>query len=196
MLSLPPMRWPWHPFPGHGFPPVSGLSPTMKMIARIADPAVSCFETIVKKTMSLGAKNTGGESAASIDKQSMYELRAAVALARTSRLIGAHEEKIVLSAAQLSQRNVADVMLDIEYVSMIPATDSLSDTLMKAHLDMHSRCPVCEKAGDALAVIGYLNFKDIVNTLKMSPENPSIIGITRPIKKIPAETHFRRLHLK
>ena len=162
------------------------LSPIMKAVARIADPVVSFFETIVKKIMGLGAKKAKGESA--IDKQSLHELKAAAALARTSRLIGAHEEKIVLSAAQLSQRKVIDIMLDADYISMIPLTDSLSDALIKAHLDMHTRFPVCEKAGEHQTIIGYLNFKDIVNALKMSPENPSVQGITRPIKKIPAGT--------
>ncbi len=161
------------------------LSPMMKAIARIADPAVSFFETIVKKIMLLG-KKTKDES--SVDKQSLHELKAAAALARTSRLIGAHEEKIVLSAAQLSQRTVADIMWNSEDIFMIPVTDSLSDALIKAHLDMHTRFPVCEKAGEPQTIIGYLNFKDIVNALKMSPENPSVQGITRPIKKLPVET--------
>ena len=164
------------------------LSPTMKMISRIADPVISFFETIVKKIMDLGAKKTNDESTTSIDKQCLHELNAAAALARASRLIGAHEEKIVLSAAQLSQRKVADIMLDIKYVSMIAAVDSLSNALIKAHLDMHTRFPVCEKAGEPQTIIGYLNFKDITNVLKMSPANPSIQGITRPIKKVPAET--------
>jgi len=160
------------------------LSPIMKAIARITDPAVSFFETIVKKIMLLGSK-TKGESA--VDKQSLHELKAAVALARTSRLIGAQEEKIVLSAAQLSQRKVADIMWSADDISMIPVTDSLSDALIKAHLDMHTRFPVCERAGEPQTIIGYLNFKDIVNALKMSPENPSVQGITRPIKKLSVE---------
>jgi len=161
------------------------LSPIMKTIARIADPAVSFFETVVKKIMGLGAKK---KDESTVDKQSLHELKAAAALARASRLIGAHEEKIVISAAQLSQKKVSDIMLDADYVSMIPVTDSLSDALIKAHLDMHTRFPVCEKSCGPETIIGYLNFKDIVNALKMSPENPSIQNITRPIKKIPADT--------
>jgi putative hemolysin len=66
------------------------LSPAMKAIAKIAAPAVSFFEIAVKKVMSLGAKKTKDEFA--VDKQSLHELKAAAALARTSRLIGAHEE--------------------------------------------------------------------------------------------------------
>ncbi len=164
------------------------LSPIMKTIARIADPVVSFFEMIVKKIMIFGREKRGGESAGSHDKQSLHELNAAAALARTSRLIGAQEEKIVLSAAQLSQRKVTDIMLDVDYISMIPVTDNLSDALIKAHLDMHTRFPVCEKTGEPQTIIGYLNFKDIINVLKMDLENPSVRGITRPIKKLSAET--------
>ncbi|MFA5039292.1 MAG: hemolysin family protein [Candidatus Omnitrophota bacterium] len=160
------------------------LSPIMKAIARIADPAVSFFETIVKKVILLGRKSKDEFS----DKQGLHELKAAAALARTARLIGAHEEKIVLSAAQLSQRKVAEIMWNSGDISMIPVTDSLSDALIKAHLDMHTRFPVCEKAGDPQTIIGYLNFKDIIDALKMSPENPSVRGITRPIKKLSVET--------
>ena len=163
------------------------LSPLMKAIALIANPAVSFFETIVKKIMILGKKHRG-QSIDSHDKQSLHELKAAAALARTSRLIGAQEEKIVLAAAQLSQRKVADIMWSADDISMIPITDSLSDALIKAHLDMHTRFPVCEKAGEPQTIIGYLNFKDIVNALKMSPVNPSVQGITRPIKKLSVET--------
>ena len=164
------------------------LSPLMKAIALIANPVVSFFETIVKKIMVFGRNKHGKESVDSSDKQSLHELKAAAALARTSRLIGAQEEKIVLSAAQLSQRRVTDIMWSADDISMIPVTDSLSEALIKAHLDMHTRFPVCEKAGKPQTIIGYLNFKDIVNALKMSPENPSVQGITRPIKKLTAET--------
>jgi putative hemolysin len=161
------------------------LSPIMKVIARIINPAVSFFETVVKKVMVLGRRKLRDE--VPVDKQGLHELKAAAALARTSRLIGIHEEKIVLSAAQLSQRKVADIMCDADDISMIPATDSLSDALIKAHLDMHTRFPVCERAGDPQTIIGYLNFKDIVNALRMSPENPSVQGITRSIKQLQAE---------
>jgi len=164
------------------------LSPFMKVLMIVANPIVSFFEIVVKKTLRLKLTRSKLEAVSSPDKQSMHELNAAVALARTSRLIGAHEEKIVLSAARLSQRKVADIMIDINDVSMIPATDSLSDALVKAHLDMHTRFPVVEKTDDPQTIIGYLNFKDIVNTMQINPRNPSIRGITRPVKKISEKT--------
>ncbi|MBF0484337.1 MAG: HlyC/CorC family transporter [Candidatus Omnitrophica bacterium] len=164
------------------------LSPIMKTIAWIADPIVSIFESTVKMIMGLGSNKIKNESTDAINKQNLAELKAAVALARTSRLIGAQEEKIVLSAAQLSQRKVTDIMMDKEDISMIPVTDSLSAALIKAHMDMHTRFPVTEQAGDPQAIIGYINFKDIVNALNISPEDPTIKGIFRPIKRITEET--------
>lgn len=52
---------------------------------------------------------------------------------------------------------------------------------------MHTRFPVCEKDNDPQTVVGYVNFKDIVNALKVNPENPSIQGIMRPIKRVNAD---------
>ena len=164
------------------------LSPPMKMIATFANPVVSFFETIVKNIMGLSSKKLKGEMASAYDKQSLHELNAAAALARTARLIGAHEEKIVLSAAQLPHRKVTDIMLPAADISTIPIKTSLAQALVKAHLDMHTRFPVCEEENNPQTIIGYINFKDIINALKLNPENPTIQGITRPIKKLSADT--------
>ncbi len=162
------------------------LSPMMKGIATIADPVVSFFETIVKKIMRMSAKKIKLETTVD-DKQGFHELKAAVALARTSRLMGAHQEKIVLSAAQLSTRKVSDIMLQSSDISTISLASSLTDALIKAHLDMHTRFPLCEKDYDPQTIVGYVNFKDIVNALKMNPENPTIQGIMRSIKRVSAD---------
>jgi len=164
------------------------LSPFMKKIAWVADPVVSFLEAMVKLVMTAVTFKKNSIDDTVSDKQSLYELKAAAALARTSRLIGAQEEKIVLSAAQLSQRKVTDIMLEADDISMIPVDDSLSEALIKAHLDMHTRFPVCEKAGRPQTIIGYLNFKDIVNALKLTPDSPSVKGITRPIMRLASET--------
>jgi len=164
------------------------LSPPMKMIATFANPVVSFFETIVKNIMGLSSKKLKGETASAYDKQSLHELNAAAAIARTARLIGAHEEKIVLSAAQLPHRKVTDIMLPAADISTIPIKTSLAQALVKAHLDMHTRFPVCEEENNPQTIVGYINFKDIINALKLNPENPTIQGITRPIKKLFADT--------
>jgi putative hemolysin len=159
------------------------LSPVMKVISQIATPVVYLFEKAVKKVMGLSAGKIG-QDAAGDDQQGLHELRAAVALARTSRLIGAAEEKIVLSAAEFSRRTVSGIMLPASDIVMIPVTDNLSDALIKAHLDMHTRYPVCEREKDPQTILGYVNFKDIINALKVNPASPDIRGITRPIPSV------------
>jgi putative hemolysin len=64
---------------------------------------------------------------------------------------------------------------------MLDATAPFADSLIAAHLDMHTRFPVTERAGDPQRIVGYANFKDIVAVLRLSPSEPSLRGITRPL---------------
>ena len=100
---------------------------------------------------------------------------------RTSRLIGAREEKIILGAAALSTRPVREIMLPSEFVTMLDVQASIGDCLIAAHLDMHTRFPVAEHRGDPQSIIGYVNFKDIVAHMRLAPNDPSIRGILRTI---------------
>jgi len=158
------------------------LSPPMKLLSAVTYPLVSVIELVVKKVVSIVARW-------SPEKLSgrglwLHELRAAVSLARTSKLLGEREEKIVLSAAHLSTRPVRDIIIPAQDISMICVGDSLPEALVKAHLDMHTRFPVCMKENDPQSIEGYVNFKDIVTALRVNPSDPTIRGISRPIKKV------------
>lgn len=118
----------------------------------------------------------------------MQELRAVASLARASRLIGAREEKIILSAARLSSRIIREIMLPAEHISTMRVGESLSECLIAAHKDMHTRFPVTEVPGDPQRIVGYVNFKDIVSALRLSPQNPTLRAILRPIASYPADT--------
>ncbi|MEK7994552.1 MAG: CBS domain-containing protein, partial [Planctomycetota bacterium] len=108
--------------------------------------------------------------------------------ARASKLLGEREEKIVLAAAHLSTRPVHDIFIPAQDMSMIHVGSSLMDALVKAHLDMHTRFPVCALENDPQSIQGYVNFKDIVAALKINPSDPTVRGITRPIQKIKEDT--------
>jgi putative hemolysin len=157
------------------------LSPFMKGLSLVGYPVVSGIERIVK-WINIKLSNLKGSKKTTEEKAELHELIAAVSMARTARLIGAREEKIVMSAAQLSTRPVKEIMLPSQDISMIPISSSLSDALVRAHLDMHTRFPVCTIDGDAQTIQGYINFKDIVSTLNLNPTDPTVKGIARPIK--------------
>ena len=160
------------------------LSPFMKIISVITNPIISVVESVVKWTVKIIMKLSpikGGEK-----MPGFYDFRAAVSLARASKLLSARQEKIVLSSALLATRPVKDIIIPMQDISMIWIESSLMEALVKMHLDMHTRFPVCRNPDDPQTIEGYVNFKDIVYALKTSPSEPSLKGITRTIRKIDA----------
>lgn len=162
------------------------FSPFMKVLYYIFYPVVIMFETIVRNISKFGAKKFNPTKPE--DVHGLHELRAAASVARTLRLIGAHEEKIVHSATELSTRPVHQIIIPAQEISMIPMKWTLSEALIKAHLDMHTRYPVCEAENDPQSIAGYVNFKDIIFALNINPQSPTIQGIVRPIKSVSANS--------
>ncbi len=158
------------------------LSPAMKILAQIVNPVVSVVEIIVKSVV--GVLSRLQPETLSAQTSWVHELRAAVSLARTSKLMGEREEKIVLAAAHLSTHLVRDIMIPAQDISTIFAGSSLSQALVRAHLDMHTRFPVCSVENDPQSIQSYVNFKDIVSALRVNPSDPSIKGISRPITRV------------
>ncbi|MGE0268947.1 MAG: hemolysin family protein [Candidatus Omnitrophota bacterium] len=159
------------------------MSPFMKRLSHFVYPLVRIFEAVVKKSVGFGSNKLNGKKDMG-DYVGLHELKAAASFARSSRLIGAGQEKIVLSAADLSSRPISSIMLPASEISMISLKASMNDALVKAHMEMHTRFPVCEKENDPQTIRGYISFKDIIDILRTSPDKQSVQGITRPIKSI------------
>jgi putative hemolysin len=157
------------------------LSPMMRGFSFSVWPAVWLFETVVMGVMSWGERRLGSSSGGAPPTSELQELRATAAMARASRLIGHREERIIVGAMEIHSRAVRGIMLPAEHMTTLDANASLSDNLIAAHLDMHTRFPVATQTGDPQTVIGYVNFKDIVAALRLSPEKPVFGAIVRPI---------------
>ncbi|MDD5195827.1 MAG: hemolysin family protein [Candidatus Omnitrophica bacterium] len=155
------------------------LSPIMKSLYRVLFPVVSFFEGVVKLITETGSKKIG--ALGNYDLLNIHELKAIASKARASRVIGIREEKIVHSAAELSRRQVKDIIIPLSEISIIPVDSSLTQALIRAHTDMHSRFPVCLKDGDPQSITGYINFKDIIYTLHANPADPGLKAIVRPM---------------
>ncbi len=164
------------------------LSPIMRQLYRFLYPIVRVMEAITnmltKKTV---RKNTDPKEA---QKAAMADLRAAVSIASSSRLFGKAEEKIVLASASFCTRKIKEIQVPLEQVYTLYAADTIADTFIKAHLDMHTRFPVCEKKDDPQSIIGYLNFKDIFSATKTAAQgvSPTARSILRPILRLDEDT--------
>lgn len=157
------------------------LSPVMVWFSRSVRPAVWLLETLVRGIMSLGGRRAAGGPGSLSETAALQELRAYAAMARTSRLIGHREEGIILGATMLKDRPVREIMLPAAHMSTLDADASLSQNLVAAHLEMHTRFPVVERRGDPQSVLGYVNVKDVIATMHLSPHEPSLRAVVRPI---------------
>lgn len=166
------------------------LSPPMKWFVKAVWPVVWVLETTVTRVMSWGERRFKGRLAGTTKSESaeLQELRASVALARTSRLLGAQEEKIILGAAALTTWAVREAMLPAEAISMIDANAGINEAMIASHLDMHTRFPVAERLGDAQTIVGYVNFKDIIAHMRLAPHDPSLQKIVRTIPSLQDDT--------
>jgi len=167
------------------------LSRPMQIFAGTVWPLVWLLEGAVHQLMKLFEwlqnRRSGGQKATGGESTGLQELRASVAIARASRLIDSQQEKIILGAAELSQRPVREIMLPTEFISLIDADCTPGDALVAAHLDMHTRFPVTEKKGDPQSIVGYVIFKDIVAHLRFSPRENTIRSIIRKINRYSAD---------
>jgi putative hemolysin len=108
------------------------------------------------------------------------EISALAGLARLSKQISGHQEAIIKGAGRLSRLAARNVMIPVEQVSFLSTSQSLMDAIIAAHIDSHTRFPVCHE-GDKDRVAGYVNFKEMVYALRMNPQNPTMTGIIRPL---------------
>ena len=108
------------------------------------------------------------------------EISALASMARLSKQINTHQERIIKSASRLTRLPVRQVMIPVEQVSFLSTAQTLPEALVAAHTDAHTRFPVCEGA-DKDRVIGYVNFKEMIYFMRTNPNDPSLRGMVRPV---------------
>lgn len=163
------------------------LSPPMEWFAYSVWPAVWFLETATTGIIKLAG--VGGDRKDAKSKENVIqELRGAAEGARMSRLISPREAGIIVSASRLSATPLSQIMLPAEFIGMLSADLPLGEALIAAHNDMHTRFPVTEEAGNPQRIFGYVNFKDIVSALRLSPRGPSLRKLIRNISRFSVET--------
>jgi putative hemolysin len=164
------------------------LSPIMQWFSYCVWPAVWLLEAAVNGVMKWSERRQrGAHRKDAVKETAIQELHGAAALARMSRLIGHREEGIIVSASRLAGTQLSRIMLPAHYIGMLSANQTLADALVYAHQEMHTRFPVTEEPGNAQRIIGYVNFKDIVAALRLSPGDPPLLNLLRQIPSFEAD---------
>ncbi|NJL30581.1 MAG: HlyC/CorC family transporter [Phycisphaerales bacterium] len=161
------------------------LSPIMRVFGMIAYPIVWLFEYITK--LAVGWSEKMMAPAMPDAQMHINELRAQVNMMRAGKIIGMQQEHIILQASRLSAMKVRDIVLPASDIVMMYVEAPLTESLIAAHLDLHTRFPVTERKGDPQAIIGYVNFKEMIFLAKTHPHNPHLREITRPLIRLAAD---------
>ena len=145
---------------------------SMKALVRIFTPLLRLIHWLNRP---FEVKRVRGQQPATLE-----EIAALAGLARLSEQISSHQERIIKRASRLSGLRAKHVMIPVEQVSFLSTSMSLPDALIAAHIDAHTRFPVCED-DDRDRVVGYVNFKELIYFMRTNPNDPSFRGVIRPI---------------
>lgn len=114
------------------------------------------------------------------------EIRALAQSALISKQMGPQEVKIIAAGAELSGQTAEQIMIPPDEISRIEADMPIQEAMIKAHLDAHTRYPLCV-GNDLNKTVGYINFKELVAVLRTNPDNATLRGIARPILYISSD---------
>lgn len=108
------------------------------------------------------------------------EISALAGEARYSHELDEIQEQIIHTITFLDKESIEDVMIPVESITFLSSDMTPAEALLKAHLDPHTRFPVCEE-GNQDRILGYINFKELVYHMHVNPNEQSMRGVIRPI---------------
>ena len=108
------------------------------------------------------------------------EITALAGLARLSNQISSYQERIIHGASRLAEISVDKIMIPVSQVSFLSSQQSISDAIIAAHIEAHTRYPVTD-GENRDRVLGYVNFKEMIYFMRTNPNDPSFQGIIRPV---------------
>ena len=171
---------------GELVPKTIGLKSPEKVILSVI-PIVNTFSIITHPVISflswstkiilriLGMKPTGIDSS----DDPLREILGIAKAAAIKNMISREQEGIIANTARLRLTMLNQIMVRRADMKCLTTAMSLEESLIASHVHHHTRYPLIEIITNEIC--GYINFKDIVNSLRLNPSNPTLQGISRPI---------------
>ena len=120
------------------------------------------------------------------------EIIALAGYARLANQISANQANVITGAMLLSRKTAREVMIPVEQITFLSDSQTLSNAIIAAHLDPHTRFPVV-KGNDNDKVLGYVNFKELVYRMRTNPADPTLKGIIRQLRFVREDTSCQQL---
>jgi putative hemolysin len=155
---------------------ILAVIPVVKVFSLLTYPVVSFLSWSTKVILrTIGIKPSGIDSS----DDPLREILGIAKAAAIKNKISREQEGIIANTARLKSTKLYQIMIKCIDMKFISTAMTLQDALVASHVHHHTRFPLTEEPSGG--IIGYINFKDIVNTLRINPSNPSLKGICRPI---------------
>ena len=158
----------------------------LRFLVGIFRPLVATIEWINRPFA--GGNKVSGDSAIS-------DIRVLARSALLENMISKEQESLISRSVHMSKLHAQDVMIEKSDINILSTSMNLQDGLIAAHFHHHTRFPLAE-AGDINEIVGYVNFKDIVGALQISPSDPSLRGVMRPVVFVKGTTLLPELLTK
>ena len=120
------------------------------------------------------------------------EIIALAGYAQVSKEISTNQANIIKGVTLLSRKTAKNLMIPADQITFLSNSQTLSEAIITAHLDPHTRFPVIE-GNDLNKVLGYVNFKELVYRMRTNPADPTLGGIIRPVKIVNEDTPCQQL---
>lgn len=151
----------------------------LSALTRILGPVISLLR-LLNRPFERGA--TKETSSVSLD-----EVLALVGHARLTHVISPQQEDIMTRAAYLAEKTAQDIMVPVDQITFLSSDQTLSEAIITAHMDPHTRFPVTQGANRD-RIRGYINFKELVYRVRTNPAEPTLAGVVRPLRFVRADT--------
>lgn len=152
--------------------------PPLAILIRVLSPVIWLIH-LVNRPFERGSNQS--------TPSTLEEITALAGLARLGGLLGEHQERIIRGASRLSGMTAEQVMIPVNEVAFLSTNQTLSDAILYAHEDPHTRFPI-HSEGNLDQVLGYVNFKEMIYWARTNPVHAGLRGIVRPVHYTTPET--------
>ena len=126
------------------------------------------------------------------DTGTLDEINALASHAQLEKQISKNQVNIIKGVTLLSSKKAEDLMIPVDQLTFLSKAHTLTEAIIKAHLDPHTRFPVIEGENHDI-VVGYVNFKELVYRMRTNPADPTLAGIIRPLRFVNKDTSCQQL---
>ncbi len=153
------------------------LFPVINIFSRLTYPAVALLSYSTRLILKIAGMGLTG-----IDQIS-DPVKTILGIAKSALIknkIHRQQANIIANTIKIKDVTIAELMVKKEEIKHLSADMSLNQALVEAHIHHHTRYPIVE-GNDVNRIIGYVNFKDIINAIRLSPEKPTLRNICRNV---------------